>query len=414
MACIRPLLAALLAIGISACAVTSPPASSAAAPAIASEQRPPVTILISIDALSPDRLGRGDTPVLDALARDGVKSTMRPSFPTLTFPNHTTMMTGLRPDRHGIVANIFYDPRRPTSRFYSNDIESSDPFWWAEAEPLWITAEKQGIHSGTMFWPGEEAAHGDVRPYDWVRFDPNFTSEQRIRTVTDWMRRPAAIRPRFVTIYFDDVDKAGHRQGPRSDAEIAAVRSIDRLIGDLKQELDALGQPVNFVIVSDHGMRAIRPERTVSLDRILPRESYRLVSYGPFATLDPLPGHEEQVAGVLLAPNPDMTCWRKADVPARYHYGANPRVAAFVCLAAPGSEVMPGMPTNKGDHGYDPDDPEMTALFLVNGPAFRRGARVPARFDNVDLYPMLARVIGVAPLPNDGDASTLAGLAKAP
>ena len=418
MACIRPLLAALLAIGVSACAATPGPAPTAAAPTthsmIRGEQRPPVTILISIDALNPDRLGRGDTPVLDAMARDGVQSTMRPSFPTLTFPNHTTMVTGLRPDRHGIVANIFYDPRRPASRFYSKDIESSDPFWWAEAEPLWITAEKQGIHSGTMFWPGEEAAHDGVRPYDWVRFDPNFTSAQRIRTVTDWMRRPAAIRPRFVTIYFDDVDKASHKQGPRSDAEIAAVRLIDGLIGDLKQELDALGQPVNFVIVSDHGMRAIRPERTVSLDRILPSESYRLVSYGPFATLDPLPGHEEEVARVLLAPNPDMTCWRKAEVPARFHYGANPRVAAFVCMAAPGGEVMPGMPTNKGDHGYDPDDPEMTGLFLVNGPAFRRGARVPARFNNIDLYPMLARLIGIAPLPNDGDASTLAGLVEAP
>jgi predicted AlkP superfamily pyrophosphatase or phosphodiesterase len=407
MASIRLLLAALLAIGVSACATTPPPASTAQAPA---EQRPPVTILVSIDAFRPDYMGHGDTPVLDALAKQGVRATMRPSFPTLTFPNHTTLVTGQRPDRNGIVANTMYDPKRPGVRFYSKEMESSDPFWWAESEPLWITAEKNGVHAGTMFWPGEEAAHGDVRPYDWIRFDPNFTSAQRMRAVTDWMRRPAAIRPRFVTIYIDDVDKAGHKFGPAAQETRDSVRLIDGLIGDLQSGLDGLGQPVNLVIVSDHGMRAIQPERTVSLDRILPRESYRLASYGPFATLDPLPGHEEEVARALLTPNPNMTCWRKADVPAKFHYGANPRVGAFVCQAAAGGEVMPGMPTNKGDHGYEPDDPDMTALFLVNGPAFRRDARVPAKFDNVDLYPMLARLIGVAPLPNDGDAATLAPL----
>jgi len=409
MASFRPLLAVLLAIGASACAASAPPPPAVGTASVA-ERRAPVTILVSIDAFRPDYLGKGETPVLDELARQGVRATMRPSFPSLTFPNHTALVTGLRPDRNGIVANTMYDPKRPGLRFYSKELESSDPFWWAESEPLWITAEKNGVHAGTMFWPGEEAAHDGVRPFDWIRFDPNYTSAQRVRTVTDWMRRPAEIRPRFVTLYFDDVDKAGHKFGPFAPETHEAVRQVDRLIGDLKAGLDAMAQPVNLVIVSDHGMRAIQPERAVSLDRLLPRESYRLASYGPLATLDPVPGHEEEVARALLAPNPDMTCWRKADIPARYHYGANPRVAAFVCLAAPGGEVMPGLPTSKGDHGYDPDDPDMTALFLVNGPAFRRDAPIPAKFDNVDLYSMLAGLIGVPPLPNDGDPATLAPL----
>ena len=383
------------------------------APANASaEIRTPVTILISIDAFRPDYLGRGDTPVLDALARDGVTATMRPSFPALTFPNHMTLVTGLRPDRHGIVANIMFDPRRPGERFYNKALESSDPFWWAEAEPIWITAEKAGIRTGAMFWPGEEAAHDGIRPSDWARFDPNFTSEQRFRTVMDWMRRPAAIRPRFVTLYLDDVDKTGHKQGPWGAATIEAVRRVDRMIGDLARDLQALDQPANFVIVSDHGMRAVQPERTVRIDTLLPRDSYTLISYGPFASIAPAAGQEETVARILLAPHKDMTCWRKADVPARYHYGANPRVAPFVCQAAAGGEVMAVMPTNKGDHAYDPDDPEMTALFLASGPAFDRTARIPAKFDNVDLYPLLARLIGVAPLPSDGDAATLTGVIR--
>jgi len=399
----RLLLACLTGLALAACATTTPPAST-----VGVERRSPVTILISIDAFRPDYLDRGNTPVLDALARGGVKATMRPSFPTLTFPNHYTLVTGLRPDRHGIVSNTLYDPRRPGTRFQSKELESSDPFWWAEAEPIWITAEKHGVRAGTMFWPGQEAPHDGLRASDWARFDPNFTDAQRVRTVMDWMRRPAGIRPAFVTIYFDLIDRTGHKQGPHSDAMIAAVRQIDALIGELDAGLKALGQSANLVIVSDHGMRAIEPERTVFIQKLLPPGSFRLITFGPFATIDALPGHEEAVAQALLAPNPGMECWRKADVPARFRYGKNPRVAGFLCLARAGGEVMLDKPpTNKGDHGYDPDDPDMTALFLVNGPAFRRNAAIPAKFDNVDLYPMLAALIGVPAIPGDGDPATL-------
>jgi predicted AlkP superfamily pyrophosphatase or phosphodiesterase len=186
------------------------------------------------------------------------------------------------------------------------------------------------------------------------------------------------------------------------------VREIDALIGTLDAGLKALGQPANLVIVSDHGMRAIEPEHTVFIQKLLPPGSFRPITFGPFATIDAVPGREEDVARALLAPNPNMQCWRKADMPARFHYGANPRVAAFLCLARAGAEVMLDKPpTNKGDHGYDPDDPDMTGLFLVNGPAFRRNASIPAKFDNVDLYPMLAAVIGVPAIPGDGNPETL-------
>jgi predicted AlkP superfamily pyrophosphatase or phosphodiesterase len=400
---LRLLLTAIALFVLGACAASPPPAPMAAA----AEQRAPVTILLSIDAFRPDYLGKGNTPNLDALATTGVKATMRPAYPVLTFPNHYTLVTGLRPDRHGIVANIFYDPRRPDVRFFSKEPEAADPFWWAEAEPIWITAERNGIRAGTMFWPGEEVAYDGSRPSDWARYDPNFTEAQRVMTVIDWMRRPAEIRPRFVTLYFDLVDKTAHKQGPWGAPTIKAIREADALVGSLRDQLAALGQPANLVIVSDHGMRAVAPERTVRPDAILPPDSYRLVSYGPFATIDAKPGKDEIVARVLLAPHPHMDCWRKADVPARLRYGANPRVGSFVCQAKAGGEVMNGIPTNKGDHGYDPDDPDMTGLFLVNGPGFRAGARVPAIFDNVDLYPMLARLIGVPARPNDGDAETL-------
>lgn len=406
------IVAVALCAALQAC-VTAPGPGAGPGPGVpvAAEIRAPVTILVSIDAFRPDYLGRGDTPNLDALAAGGVKASMKPSYPTLTFPNHTTLVTGLRPDRNGIVANIFYDPAKPGAKFVSKELEATtDPSWWAQSEPLWITAEKAGIRTATMFWPGEEAAHDGVRPRDWIRFDPNFTGAQRVLTVADWMRRPAALRPRFMTLYFDDVDKTGHKQGPWGAPTIAAVRQIDALIGELRATLAALRQPVNFVIVSDHGMRDVEPDKAVLLQKLLPGDSYDLVFYGPLAAIAPKPGHDAEVERVLFAPNPHMTCWRKGDVPPRFHYGKNPRVAPILCQSERGGGVLPGAPTNKGEHGYDDDDPEMTAFFVANGPAFRRDATIPARFDNVDLYPMLARLIGVTPRANDGDPATLAPL----
>jgi predicted AlkP superfamily pyrophosphatase or phosphodiesterase len=389
----------------------SPNATAQPAPATV-EQHAPVTILVSLDAFRPDYLHKGNTPNLDALAAAGVEGTMRPSFPALTFPNHVAMITGLRPDRSGIVAGVMYDPRRPTERFANTEAgPMGDPFWWDQAEPLWITAEKNHIQTGVMFWPGLEAPHDGIRPTDWAHFDYNYLGGQRIRTLLDWMRRPAAIRPRFAMVYIDAVDRTAHKKGVSAPETIAAIRDADRWVGELVAGLRELGQPANLVIVSDHGMTDIRPDRVLLLPSLLPTDSYRFVQWGPVAAIDPMPGHEAEVEAALLAPHPYAKCWRKADVPAKFHYGANPRVAAIICLATEGGEIVPIPPTNLGDHGYDPDDPDMTALFLVNGPAFNAKARAPAKFDNVDVYPLLRRLLGLPPAQGiDGTDAPFAGI----
>ncbi|MBL0967403.1 MAG: alkaline phosphatase family protein, partial [Blastomonas sp.] len=200
-----------------------------ASPAFAQDAEPPVTILISIDGMRPDYLERGLTPHLTEFRQRGVAAAMRPSFPSKTFPNHYTIVTGKRPDRNGIVGNLMIDPVRPDQMFSMGDARQAlDPFWWAEAEPVWITAEKAGVRTATMFWPGSEVAHDGRRPSDWLRFDQNIGNAQRVNTVLDWMRRPAAIRPRLVTMYFDTVDTAGHRFGPGRSPELdAAVAEVD-------------------------------------------------------------------------------------------------------------------------------------------------------------------------------------------
>lgn len=380
------------------------------AAAQAKEGERPVTILISIDGFRPDYLERGITPNLNALKDQGTGGAMRPSFPTKTFPNHFTLVTGLRPDHHGIVANSMIDPTRPGEMFsLGNARQALDPFWWSDAEPIWVTAEKQGLRTATMFWPGSEVEIAGQRPQDWLRYDENVTNVQRVATVLDWMRRPAAIRPGLVTLYFDTVDTAGHELDPASEAVNPAIAEVDARIGDLVAGLAELDRAANIIIVSDHGMASVSPDRVIQLDNLIDRASYIAVEAGPYAAIEPVTGTDNRVAEALLKPHDHMDCRRKEDLPARLEYGAHRRVAAIICLAQTGWSVLAGpprYPVTGGAHGWDHQDPAMQALFIAAGPSIKPGAPLPL-FDNVHVYPLLARLTGVAALPSDGDAAVL-------
>jgi predicted AlkP superfamily pyrophosphatase or phosphodiesterase len=416
---VQSLFAALaLPLALAACAAApaAPNAASAAAPQPA-ERRAPVTILVSIDGFHPDYLDRGATPNLDALAAQGVAAAMQPSFPSKTFPNHWALVTGEYPDRNGISANTMEDPARPGEVF---TMASDDPFWWNAAAPVWVDAERQGVRSATMFWPGSNVAWGGtrdrawpytitggVRPQDWQQFNQAIDDTQRVNAVLDWVRRPAAIRPRLVTLYFDIVDTAGHTYGPADARTIAAVADVDRSIGQLVAGLAALGQPANIVVVSDHGMAATSSERVVALDQVADPALYRVVESGPYATLEPSEGNDAKLAAALLAPHAHMQCWRKHEIPARFHYGSNPRIPPFLCLAETGWLIAPGAPTQAfagGNHGYDNAAPEMAAIFIAAGPNIRRAA-VAAGFSNVEVYPLVARLAGVTPHASDASGA---------
>lgn len=387
---------------------------SLASPALAQEAELPVTILISIDGMRPDYLERGLTPNLAEFRKRGVAATMRPSFPSKTFPNHYTIVTGKRPDRNGIVGNLMIDPARPDQKFSMGDARQAlDPFWWQEAEPVWITAEKAGLRTATMFWPGSEVAHGGIRPSDWMRFDQNIGNAQRVNTVLDWMRRPAAIRPRLVTMYFDTVDTAGHRFGPGRSPELdAAITEVDSRIGDVVRGVEAMGVAANIIITADHGMAETAEDRVIQLDELIDRASYIAVEAGPYAAIEPAAGTDDRVHQALLKPHPHMACHRKEELPEHLHYGKNPRVAAIICIAESGWTILSGIPpypVKGGAHGYDPTHPDMHALFMAFGPSIKPMASVPV-FDNVDVYPLIAALTGFAPLPSDGNAATLAPL----
>jgi predicted AlkP superfamily pyrophosphatase or phosphodiesterase len=367
-------------------------------------ERPPV-ILISVDGLRPDYLKRGVTPNINALAAAGARAeVMLPSFPSLTFPNHYTLVTGKRPDHHGIVNNNMEDARIPGTKFaLSNRAAVEDRRWWDEAEPVWVTAEKAGVKTATMFWPGSEAPIHGVRPTQWMTFDGKLPNPARVAQLLSWLDQPQ--RPGFLTLYFDTVDHDGHEFGPDAPETTRAMAEVDSRIGDLVAGLKARGVVANIVLVSDHGMTAVAPERVIRLDLLLPAGSFRTITAGAVAGLEPMPGQEAVLAKALLAPHDHLQCWPKAKIPAHLRYGSNPRVPSFVCLAEPGWMTLPGPPKSDmrlgGMHGYDPAAPDMAATFVAAGPAFKPGQVVPVA-DNVDVYPLLMRLLGLKPQRSDG------------
>jgi len=379
-------------------------------------------ILISLDGYRPDYLDRGLSPNLQALANAGVRArALRPAFPTLTFPNHYTIVTGLYPEHHGIVDNRMVDPRSGKRFVYNDDQSIGDPSWWG-GEPLWVGVERAGKHAATMFWPGSDVAIGGIRPEHWQHFDAKLSPADRVDRLLSWLDLPRTQRPDFITLYFEQIDHACHDFGPDSPEVDAALREIDAALGRL---LDGLGRrgladAANVVVVSDHGGTAVGPATNVVLDDVVDVDTIDLVNTGVLTGFSAKPGHESEVEHAVLQPQPHMRCWPKTAVPERLHYRDNPRIPPLLCLADDGWLIRkrdelsrPNRHVSRGEHGYDNADPNMRALFVAHGPAFRTGIIVP-EFDNVDIYPMLAHILRIAAAPNDGDFNAVKAMLANP
>jgi predicted AlkP superfamily pyrophosphatase or phosphodiesterase len=343
---------------------------------------------------------------------------MQPSFPSLTFPNHYTIVTGLRPDHHGIVNNTMFDPK--LGKFSLGNRQAvSDGRWWDEATPLWETADRHGVRTATMFWPGSEADIHGRHPDFWKPYDGAVSADQRVDRVLAWLDLPPAQRPRFITLYFDAVDHAGHRDGPDSPQVDAALRETDaalaRLLAGLKTR-DLLDR-INLIVLADHGMAAVPLDHSVLIEQQIALDDVQVVSLGVLAGFNPKPGHDfAAIEAKLEQPHAHMQCWDKTRVPARFAYGHNPRVPQVICLANVGWRITTAdyLASHKGhvslgEHGYDNAAPQMRALFVAHGPAFRDGVVVPP-FPNVDVYPLMVRLLDLSAQPSDGDERAVANM----
>lgn len=383
---------------------------------------PALLILVSIDGYRADYLDRGHSPVLAALAADGVRAAgMRPVFPSLTYPNHYTLVTGLYPDQHGMVNNTMHDPVLG-SFSPPNREANTDGRWWDEAEPIWVTAQKQGLRTASVFYPGTQAEIHGVRPSYWQLFDSSVPPDARVDQALAWLDLPPSQRPTLVSLYFEQADVAGHSYGPDSlqvdEALVTVDAALGRLVAGLRER--KLFDTTNLVVVSDHGMSATSPDRMVFLDQLVNVDHIEISSLLVNAGIDPKPGYTAEVERALLvAPHPHLHCWKKENLPRKFHYGRNQRIPAIQCVADDGWMVSTTAVESKrthpllGEHGYDNDGPKMRALFVAHGPSFKQHLAVPV-FDNINVYDLLTKLIGVKPLRNEGNPAVTAGMLRTP
>ncbi|CAH7685157.1 antigen [Phakopsora pachyrhizi] len=312
----------------------------------------PTVILVSFDGFRPDYLDRNLTPTLSSLAKGGLKTTMKPTFPSLTFPNHWSMMTGLYPESHGIVANNFFDPRSNSSFDCVDPQKSWDSSWWF-GQPIWEIAIRRGLKVAISMWPGPPYSQNKVRPTIWRPYADRFKWWKKIGQLESWLDLPIRERPQFMALYMPELDQVGHHYGPNHLKLNKALEEMDRFVESLRRVLETrhLDEIVDLVFVSDHGMASSDDSRVLYLDEILGktyydqikhRDGWPLVGLRFEDGLDTRPILSKLLKSLTLKKfKGTFNVYTNETMPNRYHFGI---------------------------HGYDNEDEEMGAIFISTGP----------------------------------------------
>ena len=383
----------------------------------------PTVILISLDGFRADYADKFQTPNLLKLAKNGVRAKwMIPSFPSKTFPNHYAIATGLYPAHHGIVENNVYDFGAIFK--IDNREQVQNPRWWL-GEPIWVTAEKQHQIAASYFYPGTETVINGFKP-DYSRdYNGKVPNDLRVDKILSYLDLPVEKRPTMLTLYFSDTDDAGHEFSPDSDEVKYAALNVDRNIGRLADGLKKRGinRQVNLIIVSDHGMAAVDWRQKTFLDDYFDLKLADPILWtNEIVQIFPKNGNEDLIYNSLKNLE-HTTCWRKAEIPARLHYADGTRVAPIVCSSQEGwlttshkryedlTKDLTDLERPRGAHGYDNQLASMRATFIAHGAAFKKGY-VAEPFENIEVYNLMCKILGLTPAQNDGDFEKVKNLLK--
>ncbi|KAF2099367.1 Phosphodiest-domain-containing protein [Rhizodiscina lignyota] len=396
---------------------------------------PPTTILVSLDGFRADFLQRGLTPTLNSFIAEGISPLyMLPSFPSVTFPNHYTMATGMYPEAHGIVGNTFWDTDFEEEFYYTHPKSAKQPKWWG-GEPLWVTAENQGVRSAIHMWPGSEAHIGGIEPAHVDKYNGSEVLEHKVKKVLQYIDLPGQEheefssmrineqRPQLVLAYVPVVDTHGHKYGPNSTEIRQTIKNVDDMLKKLFEGLQArnLTQLVNVVVVSDHGMATTDVTRLMQLEDLVDTSKIEHTDGWPLYGLRPknikdLESLYNQVKE-NTKDNPNVEIYlRDKNMPERYHFSNNDRIAPLWIVPKAGwaivkkdeFDVQEALKNGdvyhpRGLHGYDHEHPLMRAIFVARGPAFphKPNSRVEV-FQNTEVYNIVCDSIGLSPAPNNG------------
>lgn len=363
------------------------------------QQQKPYVILISADGFRYDYAEKYKATHLLELSKNGVQAaSMIPSYPSVTFPNHYTIATGLYPSHHGLVNNTFYDKVKKEKYSMGAKDKVRDGSWYG-GTPLWVLAEQQQMLAANMFWVGSEAAVKNVRSTYYYDYSEQIKVDQRIQAVKEWLSLPAERRPHFITFYVSEPDHAGHSFGPEAKETERAVKMVDSIIFQLTEAVKTTGLPVNYVFVSDHGMTAVDRENPIPMPAAIDLEKFIVPSSGTMVDIqakdkaDILPLYNE-----LKKAAKDYDVYLKADVPAELHYSAKDdrmdRIGDIILLPH-WPKVFSNRKPGVGYHGFEPlKVKDMHATFMAWGPAFKKNMKIPS-FENVNIYPMIAQILGL-------------------
>jgi predicted AlkP superfamily pyrophosphatase or phosphodiesterase len=378
----------------------------------------PYVILVSFDGMKAEYLERLRLPNFERVETRGVRSRgMIPAFPSKTFPNHYSIATGMYTETHGLVANWFWDPQRRATYGMNDTAGTFRDGTWYRGEPIWVTAEKQGMVSASYFWPGSEADIEGVRPSIYKPFDGHVPNSARVDSVLAWLALGEAARPHMITLYFADADAAGHAHGPLSFAVDSATARLDTVLGRLIDGLDRLPfkDRIYLMLVSDHGMTETSPRWFAALDTLIDMRGVRLLDGGPSANLY-VEGGRARAEVLRDSINRRMRFGRaylRGDLPAHLHYNKDPRIGDLVVVMNEHFQIgMASKPPDHegGSHGWDPTLPSMHAIFVASGPGIPAGRIIPA-FENIDVYPYMTELLGLTPAKGiDGRPGRLKGL----
>ena len=362
-------------------------------------------VVLSLDGFRSDYLLQTHTPTLDSLAQVGVKSTFRPCFPSVTFPNHYSMATGLHPDHHGLINNFFYAPDLDKIYRIGDNKAVTNPDFYG-GEPIWNTAEKQGVRSASFFWVGSEAPIQGLQPSICKTYDKSVPYETRADSVIAWLQLPEEIRPRLIMWYIEEPDAIGHSATPDSSATYDMVERLDSVINYFFTKARQLKdfKKIDFIVLSDHGMATYYPDKYVNLNDYLPRDSFDYVFDGVPTLLYPKKTYTDSALAILQQV-PYVKAYKKEDVPEQFIYGKNPRLGDIVVIPDIGTYVHfrpQSYPYKGATHGYDNYAPEMEAIFYAAGPSFKKNVELPT-MANVNLYLIITELLQLQPAPNDGD-----------
>jgi predicted AlkP superfamily pyrophosphatase or phosphodiesterase len=369
----------------------------------------PILLLISLDGFRPDYLDRISDGNLIAknlrdFWKDGVRAEwMSPVFPSVTFTNHWSLITGVYPSSHGVVNNVYHAPEYNITFNYQNiSLDRDGRFWMGN--PFWAAYERSGKKAATAMWPGSEAPSGTDKVYPTYSIPySNMPSATKIEKVLEWINMKQGDRPGFITLYLNEADNTGHAHGPNDVSMGTTIAALDDALGDLFQGIEKSNVAVNIIIVSDHGMAETSSVREVALDEHLNLDEVVLYSYHPLALIEPkdaskIPDIYEKLKVASDASNGTWSVWLRSDM-VGYNF-THPHVSSIIALPHDGWVfVIKGEGRGKwiaGTHGFDPDNSDMRATFLARGPNFQRGKRLPGGWRNVELWQLFARLTGLS------------------